>query len=850
MSNFNELAKILTHEQSKGLQNSSVIGGLEPFVEKWAQRTRNDENAVTVQQILDALAGYAQADATQRNLMIQRAVTIARQADAFTKPTRSPATETASRTPRTSTPQREDLSRPPSEKKSSQPRVEHREELTAPPELEPIPEEDEELDEEPAYVAPTRMDFGLDADVSRLQGVGKVKAAQLERLGVTTVRDLLYHFPRAYRPVKRISELMYGDDATVICQVSHINSYQTRNGFHITDVVLMDPTGGITAKFFKQPWVAKSLRPRQFIVVSGKVDRDLNKLSFKSPEYEPLTKELQRLLDAARVYPVYPLTEGIKANWLRKTERGVVGFWADKVVDPLPSALRASANLMPLSTALREIHFPSSMETMAAARHRFAFEELLYIQLGVFRQRRKWRQEPSKALHIEPDFLARFESGLPYALTGAQKRAIGEIFHDIQESAPMSRLLQGDVGAGKTVVAAAALLVAVMNQSQAVLMAPTEILAEQHYKTITTILPALSEHLRVNPRVKLLIGSMKPREKQQVQQEIAAGEVDIAIGTHALIQEAVNFPKLTLAVIDEQHRFGVEQRAMLRQKGQDGAEIRPHILVMSATPIPRTLALTVYGDLDLSILDEMPPGRTPIMTKWLEPKERERAYSFIRKQVGEGRQAFVICPLIEESETIDARAAVEEYERLRSQVYPDLRVGLIHGKLRPAEKDAVMEEFRQAQIDVLVATSVVEVGIDVPNATVMLIEGADRFGLAQLHQFRGRIGRGAYQSYCMLLADKSGSTSDDRLKVIEGTQDGFKLAEADLLLRGPGEFFGTRQSGLPDLKVAQLTDVKLLEQAREVAEEIFDQDPELRAPENQLLKKGMQEFWHGEGDLS
>ncbi len=851
MSNFNELAKILAHEQSKGLQNSSVIGGLEPFVEKWAQRTRNDENAATVQQILDALAGYAQADTTQRNLMIQRAVTIARQADAFTKPPRTPVTDTAPRSLRTSTPRREERSpRPAPEKEFQQPRVKAQEEFAASLASEPIPEEDEELEDEPAYAAPARMDFGLDVDVSRLQGVGKVKAAQLERLGVKTVRDLLYHFPRAYRPVKRISELMYGDDATVICQVSHINSYQTRNGFHITDVVLMDPTGGITAKFFKQPWVAKSLRPRQFIVVSGKVDRDLNKLSFKSPEYEPLTKELQRLLDAARVYPVYPLTEGVKANWLRKTERGVVGFWADKVVDPLPSSLRVRANLMPLSTALREIHFPSSMETMAAARHRFAFEELLYIQLGVFRQRRKWRQEPSKALRIEPDFLARFENGLPYSLTGAQKRAIGEIFHDIQESAPMSRLLQGDVGAGKTVVAAAALLVAVMNQSQAVLMAPTEILAEQHHKTITNILPALSEKLDVNPRVKLLIGSMKPRDKQQVQQEIAAGEVDIAIGTHALIQEAVNFQNLALAVIDEQHRFGVEQRAMLRQKGQDGAEMRPHILVMSATPIPRTLALTVYGDLDLSILDEMPPGRTPIMTKWLEPKERERAYSFIRKQVGEGRQAFVICPLIEESETIDARAAVEEYERLRTQVYPDLRVGLIHGKLRPAEKDAVMEDFRKAQIDVLVATSVVEVGIDVPNATVMLIEGADRFGLAQLHQFRGRIGRGAHQSYCMLLADKSGSTSDDRLKVIESTQDGFKLAEADLLLRGPGEFFGTRQSGLPDLKVAQLTDVKLLEQARQVAQEIFEKDPELRAPENQLLKKGMQEFWHGEGDLS
>lgn len=834
MSNFNELAKILAHEQAKGCNNSSVIGGVEKFVENWAGRTRNPENEAGVKQILDALSGYAAADVPQRNQMIQRAVAAARQYDI--KPAQPPAA------PKRPTPQRQHTPNKKSRAPATLP-IELREENSPLPAAEPIPEDDEEEESVPS--GNIRVDFGLDAPVSRISGVGNVKGAQLARLGIFTIRDLLYHFPRAYRPVKKISELMYGDDATIIAQVSHINDYRTRNGFQITDIVLMDPTGGITAKFFKQPWIAKSLRPRQFVVVSGKVDRDLNKLSFKSPEYEPLTKELQRLLDTANVYPIYPLTEGVKANWLRKNEREVVRFWADKAVDPIPAAIRHAERLMPLPHALREIHFPTSMPRMEDARHRFAFEELLYIQLGVFRQRAKWRQEPGRALPIPPDFVARYESGLPFPLTGAQRRAIGEIFGDIQNTAPMTRLLQGDVGAGKTVVALAALLVAVMDGTQAVLMAPTEILAEQHFKTVSNLLPAVAEKLGVEPRLKLLIGSMKPRDKVAAQEEIAQGNVDIAIGTHALIQENVQFQNLSLAVVDEQHRFGVGQRSAIRQKGYN-----PHILVMSATPIPRTLALTVYGDLDLSILDEMPPGRTPIMTKWLEPKERERAYSFIRKQIAEGRQAFVICPLIQESEAIDAKAAVEEYERLSTQVYPDLRVGLVHGRLRPAEKDAVMNAFRDHEIDILVATSVVEVGIDVPNATVMLIEGADRFGLAQLHQFRGRVGRGAHQSYAMLLADKSGSTSDERLKVIESTQDGFKLAEADLLLRGPGEFFGTKQSGIPDLKVAQLTDVKLLEHARKVAQDVFANDPEFTQPENRLLKKGMDDFWKGEGDLS
>ncbi len=817
MSTFNELAKVLALEQNIGYTNKSAVGGIETYVANWANRTRTPENQALVAQIVGCFENYFQAEPPQRKIMIERALALARQAPA--PPQANARAKTAPRAPQHAP--------------------------TAPPAPTPSASADQIESELPPDKPLARLDYDLDSPVTRLNGVGPAKKNPFERLGIVTVRDLMYHFPRAYRPLKSISELMFGDDATIIGQVTHLNHYTTRNGYHIVDVVLMDLTGGITIKFFKQPWIAKQFHLRQHYVVSGKVDRDLNKLSFKSPEFEPLTKELQRLLETARVYPVYPLTEGIKAALLRKLERQVVGYWADQVPDPLPPSIRQNAHLMTLPNALREIHFPNSLQSMNAARQRLAFEELLYIQLGVLLQRQRWQHEPGKALDIAPDFMERFARGLPYALTGAQQRAIGEIFHDLQRPIPMSRLLQGDVGAGKTVVAAAALLAAIVNGSQTVLMAPTEILAEQHYNTIQKILPTLASAFGLTPRVGKLIGSLRAREKQEMAQRIAAGEIDLAIGTHALIQESVSFANLTLAVIDEQHRFGVNQRSALRQKG-----FNPHILIMSATPIPRTLALTVYGDLDLSILDELPPGRTPIKTKWLEPKERERAYSFIHKQVGEGRQAFVICPLVEESEAIDAKAAVEEYENLRTHIFPDLRVGLVHGKMRPALKDAAMEAFRTGELDILVATSVIEVGIDVPNATVMLIEGADRFGLAQLHQFRGRVGRGAHQSFCMLLAEKSGSTSDERLQVIEGTQDGFKLAEADLLLRGPGEFFGTKQAGLPDLKVAQLTDVKLLEQARRAAETIFAQDPKLQAPEHQLLKKGVNLFWRAGGDLA
>lgn len=849
MSEFANLFKVLLQEQKNGYSDKVVIGGLDGYVTNWAQRTREEQDPAQNERIgvlLNLLKGYHQAPPEKRREMVDTALLLT-QADA--EHARQGRRQLAAASPR----ERSKESHPHVFSKARRPKVDESSATDAasaaiaPASRGGVSEKPVKENEEAQVAAtPSRADsFGLDADVIQLQSVGPVRGKKLSNLGVRTIRDMLYLFPRRYDDysrLKTISQLMYGEEATIIARVSVVNTREVRGNMHITNVLLADQTGSINATFYRQPFLAKRLRPGTQIVVSGRVERDLNRLGFKHPEWEPLTKEL---LHTARIVPVYPLTEGITARWLRKTIRGVVEYWANKVPDALPREIKQQAHLIDLDDALREIHFPSSMEALGRARRRLAFEEFLLIQIGVLRQRRKWRAVPGRILRLPAGFVNAFSSSLPFDLTGAQRRALDQILQEIEQPVPMSRLLQGDVGSGKTVVAAAAMLVAVANDAQAVLMAPTEILAEQHYKTINSIVERQNGNNGHKPRVELLVGSMRPRDKTRVHGMIASGEVNIAVGTHALIQESVSFKDLAFAVIDEQHRFGVAQRSALRQKGYT-----PHVLVMSATPIPRTLALTVYGDLDLSLLDEMPPGRQKISTKWLEPRERERAYAFIRKQVGEGRQAFVICPLIEESEAIDARAAVEEYERLRKEVYPDLRVGLIHGKLKPAEKEAVMNGFRDGQIDVLVATSVVEVGIDVPNATVMLIEGADRFGLAQLHQFRGRVGRGAHQSYCMLLADKSGSTSDERLKVIEETQDGFRLAEEDLQIRGPGEFFGTRQSGLPDLKVAKLSDVKLLEEARRVAQDIFERDPELQNPDHRLLSQTVKTFWRGEGDLS
>jgi ATP-dependent DNA helicase RecG len=467
-------------------------------------------------------------------------------------------------------------------------------------------------------------------------------------------------------------------------------------------------------------------------------------------------------------------------------------------------------------------------------------------------RKQDWQEaQPDSAFTIDTALLGNFIEALPFRLTVAQQRVLKEMLGDMQRPQPMSRLLQGEVGSGKTVVATAALLMTVANGYQGAFMAPTEILAEQHFTTLCQLLSGTGSQEEEMPYLKrfsgllsrpitvaLLIGDITQSQKQELQQRIIEGDIDIAIGTHALIQKGVEFKQMGLAVVDEQHRFGVTQRSALRQKG-----FRPHMLVMTATPIPRTLALTLYGDLDLSVIDELPPGRQTVKTKWLRPQQRESAHNFIRKQVAAGNQAFIICPLIEESEAIVAQAAVVEYERLSREVFPDLRLGLLHGRLSGEEKDGVMQRFRARKLDILVSTPVVEVGIDIPNATVMLIESADRFGLSQLHQFRGRVGRGAEQSYCILLAENPSEMGRERLGVIENVQDGFVLAEEDLKMRGPGEFFGTRQSGLPDLRMAKLSDVKILELARDEAVQLFQIDPGLKAPGHQLLARELAKVW-------
>jgi len=679
----------------------------------------------------------------------------------------------------------------------------------------------------------------LDSPVTTLKGVNQRMAARFAKLGVVTVRDLLYFFPRHhsdYTRRSRIAELEPGIEQTIVAEVWQASEKRSLRGMRSTAAIVGDETGTVRVIWFNQPYLAERLSTGTRIALSGKVDLFRDQKVFQSPEYEFL--ESGDLIHTGRLVPVYPLTQGLYLRQVRKVVKDALDLYLPDIEDFLPERVREGVGLMRLSEAISQVHYPDSELSKDVARRRLAFDELFLVQLSVLSRKRDWREaEQGISLNAEPECLARFLASLPFELTSAQGRVLDEIRGDLAQDMPMSRLLQGEVGSGKTVVATAAMLLAVAGDCQAALMAPTEILAEQHFQNICRLLGGRDGDGNVCcfpsplPRpivVGLLTGGS--REKQELHGNIAAGEIDILIGTHALIQKKVEFQRLGLVVVDEQHRFGVMQRAELRQKGTS-----PHMLVMSATPIPRTLALILYGDLDISLIDELPPGRREIKTRWLSPQRRQNGYEFVRKQIALGRQAFIICPLIEESENIEARAATAEYERLSQEVFPDLRLGLLHGRMSASEKEDVMQRFRAGEIDMLVSTSVVEVGIDVPNATVMLVEGAERFGLAQLHQFRGRVWRSSYQSYCLLLPENLSVEGAKRLKLMEETHDGFRLAEEDLRLRGPGEFFGTRQSGLPDLKMAQLSDVELLELARSEAIRLFEVDPQLEKPEHKAL---------------
>ncbi|MEX0800483.1 MAG: ATP-dependent DNA helicase RecG [Dehalococcoidia bacterium] len=688
----------------------------------------------------------------------------------------------------------------------------------------------------------------LDSPVDVFSGVSRNYAAKLKRLGVESVRDLLYHFPfryNDYSQVRPISKLVVGEEQTLLADVFSAGAGMVGRR-KATEAVVSDKTGTLRVVWWGQTYVARQLREGMKVALSGKVTAYRGLRQMENPEWEPLEGDS---VHTRRIVPVYPATKDLPQRLLRRLAREAVDAFAGKLVESLPEDVRRALKAPAVVTAMRGMHAPESAEEAAAARRRFALEELLYIELGVVKRRKEWQAAGAAPELSLPDAVRRgFESSLPFEMTQAQRRAVDAVLGDVAGRVPMNRLLEGDVGSGKTVVAAMALLAAVAARHQGAIMAPTEVLAEQHYRTFCSLFASGEDglwrdvftppYLERPLRVTLLRGSLKASEKAAAQESIASGETDIAIGTQALIQGDVEFDRLGLVVVDEQHRFGVEQRAALRAKGAS-----PHVLVMTATPIPRTLALTVYGDLDLTVLDEMPPGRPPVKTYRLRANQRQQAYDFLRKQVAAGRQGYIICPLVEESEAVAARAAVQEYERLSTEVFPELRMGLLHGRMTPGDKDSVMRSFRDGDLDVLVSTAVVEVGVDVPNATVMLVEGADRFGLAQLHQFRGRVRRSSTQAYCLLSSDNESEEAQERLRIVETTHDGFKLAEEDLRIRGEGEYFGTRQSGLPDLKVARLTDVALIEQARGEATRLLDEDPELSRPEHAALGARVSELW-------
>lgn len=694
----------------------------------------------------------------------------------------------------------------------------------------------------------------LDVAVSEMKGVNKATAARLKKLGATTVHDLLYLMPRRHNDYSRatkVRDLRVGEEQTVVATVWEARSIRL-GGKEATEAVLGDETGNIRAIWFGRGYIARALQSNRKVVLSGRVEVFRGQKQFQSPEYEVL-REDEDLLHTGRLVPVYPLTEGLYPRTMRRLMWQALEEWAPLVQEFVPSEITQRQRLVPLQQALRQVHFPDSQASWEEARRRLAFDELLVLQLAVLSRRARWRED-GQGVAILPNeaVLNEFRSSLPFRFTQAQCRVLGEVLVDMARGTPaMSRLVQGDVGSGKTVVALAAMLMAAAKGYQSAMMAPTEILAEQHFSTVAKLLSPFARPLNEpnvsvfyigsHPKpisVALLLGKMTRKEKQDLQRRVKEGEIDLLIGTHALIQEDVSFRRLGLAVVDEQHRFGVLQRAALRGR----AEARPHVLVMSATPIPRTLALTLYGDLDVSVLDELPPGRQAITTRWVQPDKRQAAYDFLRKQVQAGRQAFVICPLVEESEVIEARAATEEYRRLSTEVFPDLRLGLVHGRMSARDKEEAMRRFHDGETDILVSTPVVEVGIDVPNATVMLIEAADRFGLAQLHQFRGRVGRGQHKSYCLLLSENPSEEAGQRLRIMEETQDGFKLAEEDLRMRGPGDFFGTRQSGLPALKVAGIGDRDLFLEARKEAERLLEEDPSLSADGHRLLSRKVSRF--------
>jgi ATP-dependent DNA helicase RecG len=668
----------------------------------------------------------------------------------------------------------------------------------------------------------------LNQPVQYLKGVGPKRSETLRRLGIHTIYDMLHYFPRDYKDrtrIQKISEAKLGGEITIQGKVLGVNPRVARNRIHILEVFVGDETGTVAATWFNQPFLTKKFRIGDILFLHGKVGA-YKYLQLLSPEFEIISED-EVNVKGGEIIPVYPLTESISHVHFRKIMRDVVNSFSDYIEEILPAKVIRRNQLIPLKSALKDIHFPKSFDCLKDAKYRLVYNELFILEIAMALRRRCIKEERGISFRVGTNVDSHIRKLIPFNLTGAQERVINEIKEDMRSDKPMNRLLQGDVGSGKTVVAIYAVLVAIANGYQTALMAPTEILAEQHYQTIQKYLA--NSHVRVC----LLTGKTNTRQRKSELQQIADGNINLVVGTHALIEEAVNFKQLGLVVVDEQHKFGVVQRLKLKEKGSC-----PDMLIMTATPIPRTLSLTVFGDLDISVIDEMPPGRTPIKTILVPKDDEKEAYNFIQSEIQKGRQAFIVYPLVEESKVFNLKSATAEAKRLQNEVFPALKIGLLHGQMKPAEKEKVMSDFKERQYDVLVSTIIIEVGIDVTNATIMVVEHAERFGLSQLHQLRGRIGRGSEQSHCLLFGDPKTPEARERLKIMAKTNDGFKIAEMDFRLRGPGEFFGTRQHGLPELKISDLLrDFSILKQVRKDAFEIVAEDTHLASQAHLKIKQ-------------
>jgi len=667
--------------------------------------------------------------------------------------------------------------------------------------------------------------------VRYLKGVGPKKALLLGHLGVNTIGDLLYYLPRRYEDRSKfclIKDLKVGEHHTVKGKVLTAGVFETKRRIPVFQIAIGDSTGILYCVWFNMPFLKKAFEKGQTIIIYGKVER-YGKLQVNHPDYEIMQTESDSI-HMGRIVPVYSLTEDVSQRYLRGLVYDAVTNYAPHLTETLPTHIRAKRKMVDINFAMKNIHFPVSFGNLEKSYKRLVFEEFFLLQVALAKKKHGRKEEATGVRHnLDTNLLDTFKDLVPFELTEEQLKAIKEVEKDMASDKTMNRLLEGDVGSGKTIVALYALLLTVKNGYQGAIMAPTEILARQHYITMSELL------MPIGINVRLLISGIPKDKKDEIKDEIKTGEVDVVIGTHALIQEDVAYNKLGLIVVDEQHKFGVKQRTLFKGKGQN-----PDVLIMTATPIPRTLALTVYGDLDISIIKQLPHGRRPITTFWVEEEKRSMVYEFIREEVKKGRQVYIVYPRILEKRDSNLKAATSMYEKISGEVFPDLKVGIVHGKMSSSEKEDVMKKFKKSDFDILISTVVIEVGIDISNTSVMVIENAERFGLAQLHQLRGRIGRGHHESYCILLGNPTNESAEKRLSKMIETQDGFEIAEEDLDIRGPGEFFGTRQHGLPELRVGNLVkDFAIMEDARKEAFELVSKDPALNDPRNVTIKRNI-----------